>query len=68
MILELDRRNESEEEHGKFDEMKTRILNKSKVLESLMNETPLRRQENKEPNEGEDFISLAKRLDRELQL
>src|SRR5271169_1704253 len=38
MILGMDRQNESAAEHGKFDEMRTKIINKSRVVESLMGE------------------------------
>ena len=38
MILGLNRENETEEEHGRFDETKTRIINKSRVVESFLGE------------------------------
>jgi hypothetical protein len=70
MILSLDRDNESEEEHGKFEEMKRKIINKSRVVESLMGEDSRRVLSSKEEftNPDEDHIALAKRMDRELQL
>ena len=70
MILALDRDNESEEEHGKFEEMKRKIINKSRVVESLMGEDARRVLSSKEEstNPDEDHIALAKRMDRELQL
>jgi Essential protein Yae1, N terminal len=67
MILGMDKQNESEAEHGKFDEMKTKIINKSRVVESLMGEEHSRHDHGKE-GEQEDQITLAKRMDRELQL
>ena len=66
MISGLDRQNESEAEHGKFEEMKKGIVNKSKVLESLMREERKREDQSKEI--GEDSVTLAKRMDRELQI
>jgi Essential protein Yae1, N terminal len=67
MILALDRNNESEEQHGKFEEVKRRIINKSRVVESLMGEE--RRVSKEEPvDPEEDHIALAKRMDMALQL
>ena len=66
MILGVDRHNESESDHGKFDEMKTKIINKSRVVASLMGEERSRQDHGKD--EQEDHIVLAKRMDRELQL
>jgi len=67
MILGMDRHNESEAEHGKFDELKTKIINKSRVVESLMGEEHTRQERGKD-SEQEGQIALAKRMDRELQL
>ena len=64
MILALDRDNETEEEHGKFEEMKRKIISKSRVVESLMGE----QRSHETTNTDEDQIALAKRMDRELQL
>ena len=65
MIHSLKRENESEAEHGEFETMKKKILNKSCVVESLMGEE---RQTEEHGKEEEDFVALAKRMDRELQL
>jgi len=65
MILDLDRNNESEADHGKFEELKRKIMSKSKIVETLMGEQ-------RQPLEGsrhdEDHVALAKRMDKELQL
>ena len=66
MIVNLKRENESEAEHGEFETMKNQILNKSRVVESLMGEEPNRQGHPK--GAEEDHIALAKRMDRELQL
>ena len=67
MILALDRNNESEEQHGRFEEMKRRIINKSRVVESLMGEERrVSKEELVDPEE--DHIALAKRMDKALQL
>ena len=67
MILALDRDNETEEEHGKFEETKRKIISKSRVVESLMGqERSVSREESTNPEE--DHVALAKRMDRELQL
>lgn len=68
MILALDRNNESEEEHGKFEEMKRKIISKSRVVESLMGEERRLTKEETTNLVEEDHIALAKRMDRELQL
>jgi hypothetical protein len=65
MILNLDKENESEADHGKFERMKNKILNKCRVVESLIGQERLKQDSGKEQ---EDHISLAKRMDRELQL
>jgi len=67
MILAINTENESEEEHGKFEEMKSRILNKRRVVESLLGEERGKQSHDMKEDE-EDAISLAKRMDRELQL
>ena len=68
MITSVDKENESEENHGKFDEIKVRIMSKCRVVESLMGEEQSKKGQ-KNPVEGdEDPISLAKRMDQELQL
>ena len=67
MILGMDRHNESEAEHGKFDGIKTKIINKSRVVESLMGEEHSKEEHGKDTGQ-EDQIALAKRMDRELQL
>ena len=66
MISEVNTENESEEEHGKFEEMKNRILNKRRVVESLLGEE--RKQGHEVKEDEDDAVSLAKRMDRELQL
>jgi hypothetical protein len=67
MILALDRNNESEEQHGKFEEVKRSIINKSRVVESLMGEERrVSKEELVDPEE--DHIALAKRMDKALQL
>lgn len=66
MILALDRDNEKEEQHGKFEEIKRKIMSKSRVVESLMGQERSMPQETAKPDE--DHIALAKRMDRELQL
>jgi len=63
--MDLDRQNESEADHGKFEEMKRKIMSKSKIIESLMGEA---RQKTEEGAQVEDHVALAKRMDRELQL
>ena len=68
MILSLDRDNETEEEHGKFEEMKRKIVSKSRVVESLMGEERSMSQSHETTNPEEDHVALAKRMDRELQL
>ena len=70
MILALDKNNESEEEHGKFEEMKKKIINKSRVVQSLMGQERRKssRAEESTTNSEEDHVALAKRMDRELQL
>jgi len=67
MILGMDRHNESEAEHGTFDQLKTKIINKSRVVESLMGEEHSRQEHGNDTGQ-EDRIALAKRMDRELQL
>jgi hypothetical protein len=66
MIAGLDRQNETEADHGKFEEMKKTIISKSRVLESLMGEERKREEQRKDVEE--DSIALAKRMDRELLL
>lgn len=68
MILALDKDNETEEEHGKFEEMKRKIISKSRVVESLMGEERSMSPSHETTNPEEDHIALAKRMDRELQL
>jgi len=68
MIENLDKENESEENHGKFEEMKIKIMSKCRVLESLMGEEQTKKSLNAPIQGEEDPISLAKRLDQELQL
>jgi len=68
MILGLDRYNESEAEGGKFEEMKNKIINKTRVVESLVGEERISKRDLSNESKEEDDISLAKRLDRELQL
>ena len=64
MVFTLDRENESEADHGKFDNMRNKILNKCRVVERLLGEERI-----KEDSTGdEDHISLAKRMDRKLQM
>jgi hypothetical protein len=65
MILSLDRKNEAEADHGKFEEMRNKIMNKTRVIESLMGEERVKQVHS---NEEEDLVALAKRMDRELQL
>jgi len=65
MIMDMDRQNELEADHGKFEEAKRRIMSKSKIVESLMGEE---RQKSEEGTQDEDSVALAKRMDRELQL
>jgi hypothetical protein len=67
MIMGMDRHNESEDHHGKFEEMKKRIMSKSKIIESLMGEERPR-PNSEERSVDEDQVALAKRMDRELQL
>ena len=57
------RRNESEAEHGKFDGIKTKIINKSRVVESLMGEEHSKEEHGKDTGQ-EDQIALAKKMDR----
>ena len=66
MIVNLDRENESEADHGKFESIKKKIMNKCRVVESLIGEERFKQDGGKE-TEQEDYISLAKRMDRELQ-
>jgi len=68
MILGLDKENESEADHGKFDELINKIINKSRVLESLLGEKRILKQDPDKDSHKEDTFSLAKRIDRELQL
>jgi hypothetical protein len=68
MILSLDKGNESEADHGKFEEVKSRIVNKSRVVKSLMGEERTKEDDGKEVEKEEDHVSLAKRMDKELQL
>ena len=65
MILSMDIENESEADHGRFETMKNKIITKSRVIESLMREERKQLDYVKDP---EDFIALAKRMDRELQM
>lgn len=65
MIISLDRENESEADHGKFEEMRKKIMNKTRVIESLIGEGRVKQAHS---NDQEDHITLAKRMDRELQL
>lgn len=65
MIFDLDRNNESEADHGKFEELKRRIMSKSKIVETLMGEE---RERSEGSGHDEDHVALAKRMDRELQL
>jgi hypothetical protein len=67
MISGIDRDNESEAEHGKFEAMKTKIMNKCRIVESLLGEEHAKPGHLKH-GEQEDQITLAKRMDRELQL
>jgi hypothetical protein len=67
MISGLDRGNESEINHGKFAEMRNKIMNKCRVIESLMGEERMKPAHGNEVEE-EGQITLAKRMDRELQL
>jgi hypothetical protein len=66
MILGLETRNETESEHGKFDEMKRKLMAKSRVVESLIGEDSQRDLPGNVVDE--DTVALAKRMDRELQL
>jgi len=68
MIENLDKENESEENHGKFEEMKIKIMSKCRVLESLMGEEQGKKSRIAPIQGEEDPISLAKRMDQELQL
>jgi hypothetical protein len=68
MIASVDKENESEENHGKFDEMKIRIMSKCRVVESLMGEEQSKKSQKGLTEADEDPISLAKRMDQELQL
>ena len=65
MILSLNRCNEAEADHGKFDAMKRRIMSKNRIVESLLGEERVKIGPNVEE---EDHIALAKRMDMELQL
>ena len=67
MISGLSRENESEIDHGKFAEMRNKIMNKCRVIESLMGEERMKHAHGNEAEE-EGQIALAKRMDRELQL
>jgi hypothetical protein len=40
MIVSVDKEDESEENHGKLEEAKARIMSKRRVVESLMGEEP----------------------------
>lgn len=68
MIGRVEKENESEENHGKFDEMKIRIMSKCRVVESLMGEEQGKKGQKSLNEVDEDPISLAKRMDQELQL
>jgi hypothetical protein len=66
MILALEMRNESESEDGKFDLLNRKILSKCRVVESLLGEAP--QKDHLSNHADEDNVSLAKRMDKELQL
>jgi hypothetical protein len=68
MIRTLDRENESEENHGKFEKMKNRIMSKCRVVERLMGEEQNKNSQKARVHAEEDPISLAKRMDQELQM
>jgi hypothetical protein len=68
MIASVDKENETEENHGKFDKMKIRIMSKCRVVESLMGEEQSKKGQKSPTEIDEDPISLAKRMDQELQL
>jgi len=68
MVENVDKENESEENHGKFEEMKIKIMSKCRVLESLMGEEQGKKSLKAPIQEEEDVVSLAKRMDQELQL
>lgn len=58
--MSVDQENESEENHGKFEEAKARIMSKRRIVESLMGEEPSKTVQRVPIGTDEDPILLAK--------
>jgi flagellar biosynthesis/type III secretory pathway protein FliH len=64
-IVNIDRGNETEAEHGRFDALNRKIMSKCRIVESMLGEKRVKL-EQQEEEEGQ--LALAKRMDKELQL
>jgi hypothetical protein len=65
MISQVNMGNETEAEHGKFEGLKNKIVNKCRVVESLIGEQRMAEGDHKKEEEG---IALAKQMNKQLEM